>query len=175
MPLHWPFKRLTVFCFLRTLSHTIIPLCSLAHCKKNNPNVREINWNVEENLILHEIFRVVSRFPCYISCYIAKSRLPLGQCIWRTKILRLLLAIPPGLPSLGGFKLLTATRPFKHSRVIGPDHEELWQLHTAHRWDFLDSCSTYWLWRIPRLMPDSSNEGHRLYTDCHTEDIYCKL
>ena len=29
------------------------------------------NMNVEENLILHELFRVISRFPCFISCYIA--------------------------------------------------------------------------------------------------------
>ena len=36
---------------------------------------------VEENVILHEIFRLVSRFPRYISCSIAESRLPLGQCI----------------------------------------------------------------------------------------------
>ena len=39
-----------------------------------------ITWNEEENQILHEIFRVVSRFPRHISCYIAESRLPLGQC-----------------------------------------------------------------------------------------------
>ena len=32
-------------------------------------------------MILHEIFRLVSRFPRYISLYIAESRLPLGQCI----------------------------------------------------------------------------------------------
>ena len=32
-------------------------------------------------MILHEIFRVVSRFPSYISCYIAESRFPFGQCI----------------------------------------------------------------------------------------------
>ena len=31
-------------------------------------------------MILHEIFRVVSRFPRYISCYIAENRFPLGQC-----------------------------------------------------------------------------------------------
>ena len=31
-------------------------------------------------MILHELFRVVSRFPRYISCYIAESRFPLGQC-----------------------------------------------------------------------------------------------
>ena len=31
-------------------------------------------------MILHEIFHVISRFPRYISCYIAESRLPLGQC-----------------------------------------------------------------------------------------------
>ena len=32
-------------------------------------------------MILHEIFRVVSRFPRYISCYIAVNRFPLGQYI----------------------------------------------------------------------------------------------
>ena len=31
--------------------------------RKNNPNVRDITRNVEENQILHEIFRIVSRFP----------------------------------------------------------------------------------------------------------------
>ena len=35
---------------------------------------------IEENQKLHEIFRAVSRFPRYTSCYIAESRLPLGQC-----------------------------------------------------------------------------------------------
>ena len=30
-------------------------------------------------MILHDIFRAVSRFPRYISCYITESRLPLGQ------------------------------------------------------------------------------------------------
>ena len=34
-------------------------------------------------MILHEIFRVVSRIPHYISCYIAESRFPLGQCGWQ--------------------------------------------------------------------------------------------
>ena len=33
-------------------------------------------------MILHEIFRVVSRFPRYISCYIAENRFPLGQCTY---------------------------------------------------------------------------------------------
>ena len=37
--------------------------------------------NAEEKEILHEIFRLVSRFPNYISCYIAENRLPLGQCV----------------------------------------------------------------------------------------------
>ena len=32
-------------------------------------------------MILQEIFCVVSRFPQYISCYIAENRLPLGQCM----------------------------------------------------------------------------------------------
>ena len=31
-------------------------------------------------MILHEIFRVVSHFPRYISCYFAENRFPLGQC-----------------------------------------------------------------------------------------------
>ena len=35
--------------------------------------------HIIENIILHEIFRVVSRFPRYISCYIAENRFPLGQ------------------------------------------------------------------------------------------------
>ena len=47
------------------------------HSQKSNPQFRDITQNVEE----HEIFRVVSRFPRYISCYIAENRLPLGQCI----------------------------------------------------------------------------------------------
>ena len=33
---------------------------------------------LSENEILNEIFCVVSRFPCYISCYIAENRLPIG-------------------------------------------------------------------------------------------------
>ena len=32
-------------------------------------------------MILHDIFRVVSRFPRYISCYIAESQLLLGHGI----------------------------------------------------------------------------------------------
>ena len=54
------------------------------HSSKSNPNFRDITRNVEENEILHEIFRVVSRFPRYISCYISNNRLPLGQgsMIW---------------------------------------------------------------------------------------------
>ena len=37
--------------------------------------------------IRHEIFRVVSRFPRNISCYISESRLPLGQCVSTVKII----------------------------------------------------------------------------------------
>ena len=47
---------------------------------KSNPNFLYITWNVEENKKLHEIFRVVSRFPHYISCSITENRLPLGKC-----------------------------------------------------------------------------------------------
>ena len=35
---------------------------------------------VMENMTLHELFREVSRFSHYISCYIAENRLSLGQC-----------------------------------------------------------------------------------------------
>ena len=35
---------------------------------------------VVENMILLEIFRVVSRFPHYISGYIAENRFHMGQC-----------------------------------------------------------------------------------------------
>ena len=51
-------------------------LSTWAHCQ----NFRDTPRNVEENEILHEIFRKVSRFPHYISCYISENRLPLGQC-----------------------------------------------------------------------------------------------
>ena len=35
-------------------------------------------------MILHEIFRVVSSFPCYISCYITEKRISsFGQCMLR--------------------------------------------------------------------------------------------
>ena len=37
------------------------------HYPKSNPNFRDITRNVEENEILHEIFRVVSRFLLVIS------------------------------------------------------------------------------------------------------------
>ena len=43
------------------------------HCPKSNPKFRDITWNVEENEIQHEIFRVLSRFPRYILCYIAEN------------------------------------------------------------------------------------------------------
>ena len=33
-----------------------------------------------EKIILKEKIRVVSRFPCYVSCYIVENRFSLGQC-----------------------------------------------------------------------------------------------
>ena len=48
--------------------------------------------------ILHEIFRVVSRFPRNISCYIAENRLPLGQCIAGGQHIH-----SPSLSLLGGY------------------------------------------------------------------------
>ena len=50
------------------------------HCPKSNPNFRELTRNVEENEIIHEIFRVVSCFPCQILCYTSETWIPLGQC-----------------------------------------------------------------------------------------------
>ena len=50
------------------------------HCPKS---FWDITWNVWENEILYEIFRVVSCFPHYISCYIAENGIHLGQCIAR--------------------------------------------------------------------------------------------
>ena len=48
-------------------------------------NFRVITWNVEENEMLHEIVRVVSRIPPNISCYIAENLLSLGQCTAHSK------------------------------------------------------------------------------------------
>ena len=33
------------------------------HCPKSNQNFRDITWSIVENIILHEIFHLVSRFP----------------------------------------------------------------------------------------------------------------
>ena len=38
----------------------------LLHCPKSNPNFRDITWNVKENEVRHEIFRVLSCFLHYI-------------------------------------------------------------------------------------------------------------
>ena len=52
---------------------TIQNFILILHCPKSNPNFRDITWNVEENEILHEIFRIVSRFHRYISCDFAEG------------------------------------------------------------------------------------------------------
>ena len=57
------------------------------HCPKSNPNFRDIRWSVVENIILQEIFRIVSRFPCYISCYIAEKSYFLWDSVeWKSYI-----------------------------------------------------------------------------------------
>ena len=56
--------------FLCTLIHSTVPFKNLSvvfkntflHCPKSNQNFRDITWNVVENMILHEIFRVLSHF-----------------------------------------------------------------------------------------------------------------
>ena len=50
-------------------------------CPESNQNVCDIAWNVVENMILQEFFRVVSCFPRYISSDIAENGYPWGQ--WR--------------------------------------------------------------------------------------------
>ena len=52
------------------------PICTLL--KKCIQNFRDITWNEEENEILHEIFRVISRFSRYISCSIAEIWITFG-------------------------------------------------------------------------------------------------
>ena len=64
---------------LRTADRTQL-IGTHLYCPKSNPNFYDITWNVEENEILHEKVRVVSRFPRHISFYIAAIWLPLGQC-----------------------------------------------------------------------------------------------
>ena len=69
--------------FIHYIQFNLYTLLHSTHCQKNIPNFRDIIWNVVEkveNMILHGIFCVVSRFPCYISCYIAENRFRLGQC-----------------------------------------------------------------------------------------------
>ena len=51
------------------IPHSIVTV----HCPKSISAFRDILWNVVENMILHEIFRVVPRFPHYISCYKAEN------------------------------------------------------------------------------------------------------
>ena len=63
-----------------SIRHWISARLYSVRCPKSNPNVRVITWNVVKNMILHELFCVVSRLPRYISCYIAENRFPLGQC-----------------------------------------------------------------------------------------------
>ena len=60
--IYFTFNNILLFCF-----HD-----KAIHCPRSNPNFREITWNVVENMTLHEIFHVVSRFLrySYISCYI---------------------------------------------------------------------------------------------------------
>ena len=42
---------------------------------KSNPNFLYITWNVEENKKLHEIFRVVSRFPHYSTFHVLSLKI----------------------------------------------------------------------------------------------------
>ena len=50
------------------------------HCSKSNPNFSDITWKVE-NMILHEIFQVVSSFPRYHLCYNTENNF-----LWNSKV-----------------------------------------------------------------------------------------
>ena len=58
----------------------LLMLCCI-HCPKIIYNFRDITRNVEENEILHEIFRIKSRFPHYISFYI--------DYLWASELVRI--------------------------------------------------------------------------------------
>ena len=70
-----------MWCLLIKISSGVA--CSEMCIPKIYPNIRDITWNVEENEILHELFREVSRFSRYLFCHFAWNRLPLGQCTLR--------------------------------------------------------------------------------------------
>ena len=61
------------------LGNLTVYLYVTVHCPKSNTNFRDITRKIVENMIVHEIFRVLSRFPRYISCYIAEIRKPLER------------------------------------------------------------------------------------------------
>ena len=52
------------------------------HCPKSKPNFTRYNMKCsgKHDTTVHELFRVVSRCPRYISCYIAENGFPSGQC-----------------------------------------------------------------------------------------------
>ena len=75
------------------------------HCPKSNPHFHNITWKVEENEILHEIFRIVSRFPRYISCSIVENLFPFTQ---GSKLMFLLM-----IPFIGSFYMVLIHGPGK--------------------------------------------------------------
>ena len=65
-----------------------VTLNGLAALLEKQSKFQRYYIKVEENLIQIETFRVVSRFPRYISCYVAESRFPLGQCTTNKAIIQ---------------------------------------------------------------------------------------
>ena len=72
-----------IFLLIKKTIRGTIPYCPSAGNTYTLQKGIQISVKVEENEILHEIFRVLTRFPRYIPCYISENRLPLGQCIAR--------------------------------------------------------------------------------------------
>ena len=65
-------------------SSSILPKVSRPSVHRN-PNFRDITRSVEQNEILNETFRVVSRFPRYISCISRKIDYLWDSAGWRKR------------------------------------------------------------------------------------------
>ena len=106
-PFLWQFKYEINETFLS--AKDLGTLCRLLHCRKSSLNFRDITLNVVENIILHEIFCVVSGLSRYISCYIAENGFPLGQCTLLSPLHHMLRV---------GTKIFSRNFPTKNGNII---------------------------------------------------------
>ena len=112
------------------------------HCPKGKQNFRDITRSVEENEILNEIFRIVSRFPRDILCYFKKNRLPLGQCVVRITYVYKWILKPTSMCS---FMHSTHTKNNLNLRVKNPSMSRLEQMqrYMSGIWARYALCSMY--------------------------------